>query len=182
MKRKKEIRILIKNKKSLLKREIKEIMDNSIFNKIIESNFYKDAKTILVYVSFNGEVETHRFIKYALKDGKNICIPKVLSKEDGMKAIKIDSFDELKKGAYGILEPKNLTKKIEEKDIELILIPGVAFDKNGGRIGYGGGFYDKFLKKVRKDTFKIALAYDFQILDEVPLEEHDVKIDGIITN
>lgn len=172
----------MKEKRALLKIEVKETKDNSIFHKIIKSNAYKNAKTILVYVSFNGEVETHRFIKYALKDGKNICIPKVLSKEDGMKAIKIDSFDELKKGAYGILEPEHFAKEVDEKDIDLVLMPGVAFDKNGGRIGYGGGFYDKFLKKVRENTLKIALAYDFQILNEIPLEEHDIKIDGIITN
>lgn len=182
MENKKNIRNIVKYKRDSLSEEVKEVMDDIIFNKIVESKEYKSAKTIFVYVSFQGEVDTHKFIKYALNDTKRICVPKIISKKEGIRAVEINSFEELKKEAYGILEPDNFDKKVDEKNIDLILMPGVAFDENGGRIGYGGAFYDRFLKNVSPKTLKIALAYDFQIFSKVPMEEHDIKIDGIITN
>lgn len=182
MQDKKKIRDLINKRKSLLNREIKEILDDNIFNKIIKSEAYKRAETIFIYVSFSGEVDTHRLIEYALKDNKVVCIPKVISKKDGMKAVQINSLKELTEGLYGILEPSSFQKEVSKDKIDLVFMPGVAFDMNGGRVGYGGGFYDKFLKEVSKDTIKIALAYDFQILNKVPIEPHDEKVNGIITN
>lgn len=182
MKEKNKIRSLVKEKRNSLDERLKKTMDNIIFEKIISSEFYKSSKCIFVYVSFEGEVDTHRFIKYALNDNKRICVPKVKSKEEGIVAVEINSFHELKEGAYNILEPENFNKKIDERDIDLILMPGVAFDKNGGRIGYGGSFYDRFLKNPDIKALKIALAYDFQIFDKVPMEEHDIKVDGIIFN
>lgn len=179
---KKKIRELIDNKRSALKPEVKEAFDEIIFNKIIESSEYKNSKTILVYVSFNGEVDTHKFIQYALKDHKKVCVPKIVSKKEGMKAIEISEFEDLKTGSYGILEPASFNREIDEESINLVIVPGVAFDLKGGRIGYGGAFYDRFLKNISKDTFKVAIAYDFQILKNIPMEVHDEKIHRIITN
>ena len=99
-----------------------------------------------------------------------------------MLAIKLNSFDDMTEGNYGILEPKHTTPKIDENLIDLAFIPGLAFDKRGGRVGYGGGFYDRFMNNMRKEAKKIGLAYNFQILDEVPMEKHDLFIDGIITD
>ncbi|QGU95685.1 5-formyltetrahydrofolate cyclo-ligase [Clostridium bovifaecis] len=182
MEDKKKIRSIVKDKRNSLSKRAKELMDSIIFNKIVESEVYKAANTIFVYVSFQGEVDTHKLIKYALNDNKRICVPKIISKKDGIRAVEISSFEELKEEAYSILEPQSFDKQIDEKDIDLILMPGVAFDESGGRIGYGGAFYDRFLKNTSLKTLKIALAYDFQIFDKVPMEEHDIKIDGIITN
>lgn len=182
MENKKTIRNIIKEKRSILTDKEKELMDNIIFNKIIESESYKIAKVMFVYVSFQGEVDTKRFIEYALNQDKRICVPKIVSKKEGLKAVEINSLQDLKEGAYGILEPEGFNSEINKEEIDLILMPGVAFDKEGGRVGYGGGFYDRFLKGVSKDTSKIALAYDFQIFNKVPMEEQDVRIDGIITN
>jgi 5-formyltetrahydrofolate cyclo-ligase len=182
LKRKKEIRNFIEEQRKILKRDVKEAFDEQIFNKLIKSDEYKKAKTIFLYASFEGEVDTHRIIKHALADGKQICVPKILSKKEGMKAVIIESFNELKPSAYNILEPESFNKTIDEKNIDLILMPGVAFDNKGGRVGYGGAFYDRFLTKMKSDTLKIALAYDFQLLEEVPMDKHDKRIDGIITN
>lgn len=182
MKNKNEIRKYIKEKRKNLNKNDKEILDSKIFNKLINSEEYCTCNNIFLYVSFNGEVDTYRIINHALKNNKSVYVPKVVSKEYGMKAVRIKGFNELKKGAYGILEPKDFCDAVFEKDIDLILIPGVAFDLKGARVGYGGGFYDRFLCKVSPKAKKIALAYDFQILDKVPKEEHDVIIDKIITN
>lgn len=156
--------------------------DEEIYNKVIESKYYKEAKNIFIFVSYKTEVDTHKIIKTALDQGKTICVPKVISKKDGMYVAIINNFSDLKPGKYGILEPSEESVKVLEEDIDLVLVPGAVFDKEGGRIGYGGGFYDRFLVKLRKDVPKIALAYDIQIIDKVPMDELDVRIDGIIYN
>ncbi|OAA92120.1 5-formyltetrahydrofolate cyclo-ligase [Clostridium ljungdahlii] len=176
------IRKKMKEERNKLSNLQKEKLDNSVLQKVIESEEYNKANSIFIFVSYGSEVDTHRIIKKALKQGKNIYVPKVISKEDGMIAVRIHDFSELKSGAYGILEPEDTKSKVEESSIDLCYIPGVAFDKRGGRVGYGGGYYDRFFKKLREDSQKIALAYRFQVLDEVPMEEHDMFIDGIISD
>jgi len=156
--------------------------DDAIFSKFIHSEYYKNSGVIFIFVSFRSEVDTHRIIKKALEDGKTVCVPRVISKKEGMKAFRINSIEGLKTSNYGILEPSLECEEIQADKIDLVVIPGAAFDKSGGRIGYGGGYYDMFLTGLRHDTKKIALAYDFQVLKHVPTEDHDIKIDGIITN
>lgn len=182
MENKSRIREYINKKRFLLKKEEKENFDRVIFNKLINSKEYIYSKHIFIYVSFNNEVDTYRIIEYALKDNKCVYVPKVISKEEGMKAVQIKSVKELKEGMYGILEPASLEFAVDEQVIDLIVIPGIAFDISGGRVGYGGGFYDRFLKKLSSNVVKLALAYDFQIVDKVPTEIHDMLVDRIITN
>lgn len=179
---KKDLRNLVYKNRSELNINIKSDWDLIIFKKLLENEFYKSASVIFTYVSFGGEVDTVNFIKKALSDGKTICIPKVISKKEGMEAYKITSLNDLEKGYYGILEPKNHCQLINPSDINLIIMPGVAFDKANGRIGYGGGFYDRYLKRVSSVTKKIALAYAFQVFDSIPTDEFDEKVDLIITN
>lgn len=182
MESKKEIRKMIKERRALLTKEERENLDNAIFQKVISSKEYKEAKTIFIFVSYDTELDTHRIIKEALKDGKRVTVPKVISKEEGMDAVEIKNFDDLESGAYGILEPKDNKLKIDEKSIDICYLPGVAFDRRGGRVGYGGGFYDRFLRKLKENCPRIALAYGFQVLEEVPMDDNDETIDGIITD
>jgi 5-formyltetrahydrofolate cyclo-ligase len=155
--------------------------DEDIFNSLIKSEWYKKANTIFAFVSFKSETDTHKIIKYAIHDGKTICVPRIKSKQKGIEIFKIDNFDQLEKGYFGILEPIESCLAVESKDIDLILMPGVAFDRQGGRLGYGAGFYDRFLSKINRSVDKIAVAYHFQVLDNIPMDEHDVRIDGIVT-
>lgn len=182
MESKKKIREYINKKRFLLKKEEKENLDRIIFNKLINSKEYIYSKHIFTYVNFNNEVDTYRIMQYALEDNKCVYVPKVISKQEGMKAVQIKSVNELKKGMYGILEPVSLEFQVDEQVIDLVVVPGIAFDVTGGRVGYGGGFYDRFLKKLNSNTVKLALAYDFQVIDKVPTESHDVLVDRIITN
>lgn len=102
-----------------------------------------------------------------------------------MDAVEITSLDNLIESSYGILEPSIEENFITPNELDLIVVPGVAFDKNRGRIGYGAGFYDRYFKKINEENIKrivkLALAYDFQVLDKVPMDERDVPVDHIIT-
>ena len=160
---------------------IRSQWDEDIFNNLINSEFYKNANTIFAFVSFRSEVDTHKIIKYAIKDQKTICVPRIKSKQKGLEIFKIDSFDQLKKGYFNILEPLESCPAIDSKNIDLILMPGAAFDRQGGRLGYGAAFYDRFLCNMDNKVNKIAIAYNFQVLDNIPMDEHDVRIDGIVT-
>ncbi len=160
----------------------KELMDNKIFNELINTDLYKRSINIFIYISFSNEINTRNIIEKAFKDKKNVFIPKVYKDEKSMKAIKLNSIDELKKNSMGILEPIDDSNYIEKENIDLIVVPGVVFDKECNRIGYGGGYYDRYLKDIKSKENKIALAYDLQIVDKIESEVHDIKVDYIITN
>lgn len=161
----------------------KKLWDEKIFSLLVEAPSVKKAKNVFIYVSFQKEVDTHSLINYFLAQGKTVAVPLVISKEKGMIAIIIDGISQLTPNKMGILEPVYDENRIlQPKDIDLLIVPGLAFDKNGGRIGYGGGFYDRYMAKVKENVPRIAVAYDFQILDFIPMEKHDMKVDYVITN
>jgi 5-formyltetrahydrofolate cyclo-ligase len=178
---KKDIREQIIEHRESVDLKIRNQWDEIIFNRFIYSESYKKAHTIFAFVSFRSEVDTHEIIKHAIQDEKTICVPRIQSKQKGIEIFKIEGFNQLKEGFFGILEPVESCLAVDSNKIDIILMPGVAFDRQGGRVGYGAGFYDRFLANIKKEVHKIALAYDFQVLDNVPMDEHDIRIDGIIT-
>lgn len=162
--------------------EEKREWDQLIFTSLVNSDFYIEAKRIFIYVSYENEVETKDIIQYSLDNKKEIYVPKTNIKEKTMKAIKINSLDELIVDNYGILEPKDVDKKSISDKFDLIIMPGLAFDRNGNRIGYGGGYYDKYISNLNYKVLKIALSYDLQLFKNIKSENHDIKVDCIITN
>lgn len=179
---KKELRIKMLKMRDQQKPSVRALWDDIIYSKFTGSEHYKDAKVIFIFVSFRSEVDTHRIIRKALEDGKTVGVPKVLSKDKGMSVYRIESIDDLEEGYFGVLEPKEGCPEIPAEDIDLIVMPGAAFDRGGGRIGYGGGFYDKYLSETGTSASKVALAYRMQVLDSVPMEDTDMRVDDIITN
>lgn len=179
---KKSIREEIINKRNELSSDIKMQYDMIIFSKLINCEFYKNAKKIFTYVSFGSEIDTIKFIKYALNDNKEIYVPKTDKAKKEMVAIRINSLDNMSVDNWGILEPKSVDKNKIGKDFDLILMPGLAFDRKGNRIGYGGGYYDKYLSQFKEIINKLVLAYDFQIVNNIENESHDIKVNCIITN
>ena len=184
------------NEKKALRKEIltkrknidtaeKEKMDKEILDRFFESKYYKEAENIFIYISYDSEIDTSEIIDKAFKDGKKIYVPRTEFETRLMDAVEITSFDNLIKSSYGILEPSIEDSHINPNELDLIVVPGVAFDRNGGRMGYGAGFYDRYFKKINKDNIKrivkLALAYDFQVLEEVPMNVQDVPVDFIIT-
>lgn len=160
-------------------------MDKKILNKFYETQYYNDAEKIFIYISYASEINTKEIINKALKDNKKIYVPRTEFKSRNMDAVEITSLDNLLESTYGILEPSTEESKTEPNELDLIVVPGVAFDRNGGRMGYGAGFYDRYFKKINKENIskivKLALAYEFQILDKVPMNSQDVPVDYIIT-
>jgi len=164
-----------KRRDELTKKEIKE-KSSIIKDRLFSLPEYKKAKKIVYYASFGSEVDTHDMIKESLSS-KKIVVPKVKGHE--LVLSRIHSFDELSHGKYNILEPSEI-REIDEKKVDVIIVPGVVFDKKGYRIGYGKGYYDKLLHRFGH-AVKIGLAFDMQIVDSVPKEEHDIKMDIVIT-
>ncbi len=136
------------------------------------------AKKIMAYVSTKEEVNTHDLIKDCIQKGQTICLPKVDGNE--IKIIQVSSWEQLESGAFNILEPTSDDEAINPEDLDLIIVPGIAFDRRGHRLGFGRGFYDRILKKTT--AYKVGLAFHEQIIDEIPNEEHDVPMDLIITD
>lgn len=154
--------------------------------KIMEHLFSLDvvinARLIMTYVDANGEVRTREIIKHALEAGKRIAVPVCVPEKGEIMVSEIFSLNELVPGHYGIMEPKKeCIRPVDVSKIDVVLIPGLAFDLKGNRIGYGKGYYDRFLGSLESFTVKIALAYEFQVLEEVPFEHFDVAVDYIIT-
>lgn len=147
---------------------------------------FKDARTILFYASFDGEVETFEMMKYAQKLKKKIALPKIIQEDKEFIPVLVDNIDaELSDGCYGIKEPNDSCAQhsLSAADIDMVLVPGVAFDKDNNRLGRGGGYYDRFLKTLPSTTTTVGLSFDFQMLDSVPHQKnHDVPLSCVIVN
>ncbi len=148
---------------------------NRIAEKLLSLPEIKASKYILLYYPHKNEVNTLPIIKHLLKEKGFILLPKVQGKD--IIPILVKDLSQLKSGYAGIKEPEGET--VSPEKIDIVIVPGVAFDKKGHRLGYGKGYYDRFLSKTKAK--KIGLAYDFQIVEELPAEEHDVPLSLIVT-
>lgn len=173
---KSEIRKAIQQKKKELSPEYEKMAEEACFKQVISLPEWTDAECILIYVSYNHEMGTELLIEEAFRLGKMAASPKV--EGSVMNFYVYETRNELVKSKKGILEPVPNDKMIP--DNALMIMPGVAFDENRNRIGYGGGYYDKY-NAAHPHIRKVAIAYDFQILDDVPSDIYDIKPDRVIT-
>lgn len=150
----------------------------SIRHRLEKLPAYQNAKKILVYVSAKDEVETHGFIKDSLAQGRHLYVPKI--QDTVLTICPLYRWEDLEPGTFGILEPSVPTEPARPEEMDLIIVPGLAFDSRGHRIGYGKGHYDRLLKSTR--GYKVGLAFHEQVLETVPDEVHDVPLDLIITD
>ena len=173
---KKELRRSIRERKRAMTEE--EIVSRSEKLGVLfaQSEAYKNAKTIYGYLPYNQEVRTVPMLEQALKDGKKVAVPKVYG--DEMKFLYLDDLTQVEKGYAAIPEPI-ADGPVADDDTALVLMPGLAFDPAGHRIGYGGGFYDKFLA-AEPNHPTLALCYEFQMLPELHTEEHDIPVDTVL--
>ena len=173
---KKELRRSIREPKRAMTEE--EIVSRSEKLGVLfaQSEAYKNAKTIYGYLPYNQEVRTVPMLEQALKDGKKVAVPKVYG--DEMKFLYLDDLTKVSKGYAGIPEPI-ADGPVADDETALVLMPGLAFDPQGHRIGYGGGFYDKFLA-AEPNHPTLALCYEFQLLPELDTEEHDIPVDTVL--
>lgn len=188
---KKSLRHDMSCKRNMLTAQDIDILSEKIFSRLLSLNILTDKKSILTYVSYKSEVKTYKIIDYCFNNSISVYAPKV--KGECMDFYKISSYKELDYGAYGILEPINENIYVENYDnnciseihkpYDIIIMPGLIFDTDGNRLGYGGGYYDRYLSKYN-NLYKIAICYDFQIIDNniISAEPHDIKPDIIITD
>lgn len=155
-----------------------------ILNKLFQAPEFKSSLTILFYASFDGEVETFEMIRQAKKLGKIIGLPRIVRNIRKIVPAQINSFEKgLVSGAYGIKQPHAGSRELSLGSIDLVVVPGVAFDKKNNRLGRGGGYYDAFLKTLPSRIPTIGLAFDFQIVKILPqLESHDIPVSRVLTN
>jgi 5-formyltetrahydrofolate cyclo-ligase len=144
---------------------------------------YKGASTVLFYVNFRSEVQTRGLLEAALKSGKRVVVPKVDRKAHELKLFEItDPGRDLESGYMGIYEPvEAAARPADSAEIDLVVLPGVGFDLKGRRLGYGGGYYDRLIARLNPGTHLVALAFELQMCDAIPAEEHDKPVDKIIT-
>jgi len=142
---------------------------------------FKKANNLMCYISLETEVDTKEIIKDALKLGKRVFTPFI--KGDRLGIAEIKNLDEgLEKSQLGVLEPKNHGDCSSTTKLDMVILPGLAFDRKGNRLGRGKGYFDRFLVNLTKTTKKIALSFEFQILDTIPTNSHDIPIDLLVSN
>ncbi len=152
---------------------------------LLELPEIQKSSTIFVYVNFRSEVQTLPFLRWCIQQGKRVTVPLTLVRERQLQAIRITDPDkDLGLGYCGIPEPVldlRRTMEIDPASIDVVVIPGSVFDRRGGRLGYGGGYYDRFLSRDAPGATRIALAYELQLIETVELQPHDQLMDRLIT-
>ena len=183
---KKDIREMIIKERDMISPEDIELRSRNIFEQLVELPEYEEAENVLVYASMRSEVRTDEIILDALASGKKVFCPKVMNKASSeMVFIRILEIEDLKEGFYGIREPEledgaEIYQSLGMDKASIVIVPGVAFDKDGNRIGYNGGFYDSFLSK-HPDINTVALCYRMQFVDYIPAEAHDIAVKKILS-
>jgi 5-formyltetrahydrofolate cyclo-ligase len=169
------------NRKAL---ENKDELSRTICEKFVALPEYQSAKTVLYYLDVRTEVRTRHYLPTALGHGKKIAVPYCV--DDVLHLFHLENMDELDIGMYKILEPKPELRELKEKwvpieEVDLVMVPGVAFDRTGARMGHGKGYYDKLLEHARPETPLVALAFECQLFPEIPTQSHDIFMDKILT-
>jgi len=177
---------IIERRESLSRQQVEE-KSRAVMNCLVSLPEFIKASTVMSYMDFRNEVRTREIIAFCLSNGKRVAAPRV-DKSGGKGASKLVAYEirdlekDFEPGTFGLLEPRTDESRIvAPEEVDLVLVPGVVFDRKGNRIGFGAGYYDRFLARTRNDCIKAAVAFDFQVLDEIPAEEHDIPMDIIIT-
>ncbi len=173
---KKALRDQIRRQKRAMTPEQIEAKSRVLCESFLETEEYRNTRTLFAYLPYNQEVRTWAIVEQAFRDGKKVCLPKIYGPD--MLFIMVDSLDQVAKGYCGIPEPI-ADGPLADDPTGLVLMPGMVFDPKGHRIGYGGGFYDKFLEREPNHP-KVALCYDFQVVDHLETEEFDIPVDKVI--
>ena len=173
---KKALRSQIRERKRAMTPEQIRISSEKLGEMLFASQLYQEASTIYGYLPYNQEVRTTFMLEQALKQGKKVAVPKIFGEE--MRFIYLEDLSMVEEGYSGIPEPI-FDDPVAEDETALVLVPGLAFDAKGNRMGYGGGFYDKFFAREPNHP-TIALCYSFQMVEEIPVEAYDIPVDQVL--
>ena len=180
---KQALRQYYKNIRRQLHAEQVASMSGLITERLLASSFWKESRTVMLYLSFQNEVDTKALYQQGWKEGKTMLLPICAPSGGIMEMSVLSSFEELIPNRYGIGElPESLQRIVDPSEIDLCIIPGIAFDHTGTRLGFGAGYYDRFLPRVRPDVRRIALAYECQMHDKpLPVDLYDLPMQDILT-
>lgn len=163
-----------------LRDDERQEISKDLAHRLFETDLWKEAKTIGIYLSFGNEWDTRLIIEEAWQAGKKTVIPKTIPDVKGMEFYQIDNYSEVKKGHFGIQEPIiEQTTYTDKDEIDLLVVPGLVFSEDGYRIGFGGGYYDRFLTDFIHPT--ISLVWSGQLIDYVPTNQYDLPVQYILT-
>lgn len=155
-------------------------LDQKIANKLLNLWYFRERELILTYVSNQIEIDTSFIINKSLEQGKKVAVPRCINGTSNMDFYIIETFEELSAGSFGILEPADcIGKKVLDYESGLCIVPALSFDENGFRLGFGKGYYDRFLSNVNVNT--VGLCYDDCIYEKLPHGRYDKKVDMIVT-
>lgn len=173
---------MLKLRKTLCEYEIEE-KSKKIYERLAAMDMFRDAKNIMAYMAFRNEVDTLPIINHCLRENKKMILPVSIKETKQLLLSELkDPYKELHEGTYGIKEPaREYIRPFHSRELDLILVPAVAFDPSGYRLGYGGGYYDRFLASLTRKTPSIGLSFEMQIIDKVPSEPTDQPVDYIVT-
>ena len=180
--RKKNLRKEILEKLHNISGKEKERKVAELKNKLFSLEEFKKAKCVMFYVSKHYEVNTHEMIDEAIAMGKKIVVPITFKEEKMLRPSELkDRKNELIEGHFGVHQPhERHIRPVPIEEIDLMVIPGIAFDKCGHRLGHGGGYYDRFLEKTPPQVFTVGLAFNFQVVDELPRHDKDIPVDKVL--
>lgn len=163
--------------------EDRKTKSHKVALKLFKLRDIREAKTILFYASLPGEVDTFAMIVKGIQLKKRICLPILARDQRTMIPTLTQSVDNLENGIYGVPQPKrDVSLEVDSKDIDVVIVPGLSFDRRNNRLGRGAGYYDRFLKNLSSCTTTIGLAFDFQLTDRLPVDGHDVPVSCVIAN
>jgi 5-formyltetrahydrofolate cyclo-ligase len=181
LKEKQALRLAIQKIRDLIPSEERKVKTQIIAEKFYSLREYCEAANVLIYYPFRSEIDTTVIIVKALTDGKRVILPRVSGKVLELFYVR-DIKKDLKPGTFGIIEPcSDSCDPAKYTDPDIVVVPGVGFDRQKNRLGYGGGFYDRLLPKLSKNIQKIALCFQVQIIDSIPSFAHDVRVDKVIS-
>ncbi len=176
---KKDLRKILREKRRSIPKVQKEIYDKAISEKIINTDYFKNAEQILVFASTDEEFDTRYIIERCRIEYKRVFYPRCFDKNGNMEFFKVDSVGDLEIGMMGLLEPKHTCKPYKSKENDIIIVPALSVDKNKYRIGYGGGYYDRFLKNF--NGVSICPCYSEMCSESLPTDEYDIKVSVVAT-
>ena len=173
-----EIRAQLREMRRALSKQEQDVAAKAMHDHLAALDVYRASRVVMAYMTCRGELSLEPVILDVLAAGKTLVLPRCEA-EGIMTARKVGAIHELVPGAYGLLEPDASCEAIDPKKIDLILVPGVAFDRQGGRLGQGAGYYDRFLPQTQ--AVRMGICHDFALLEHVPSQAHDVPMDFVIT-
>ncbi|HEY8910118.1 MAG TPA: 5-formyltetrahydrofolate cyclo-ligase [Desulfosporosinus sp.] len=176
-----EVRKMCLNQRAALGEEERKSKSRIIQQKLLDLPEFKKAKTVLLFLDFRGEVETMALAEATIALGKRLILPRCAPQGILLPIEVRDLAADLEPGAFGIREPKLTLGVVEPSEIDLVIIPGSGFDLQGNRLGYGGGFYDRFFMHLKPLTPRVALCFGCQVIEQIPVDKHDAKMTMLIT-